>query len=227
MAKNVIINGVTYSDVPKVEIPISDSGGGTAEFFDTSDATLSDAGEMLTGVTAYSKGRKISGTIQVRSSSDLTVSGAKVKVPVGFYYAEASKSVATGSAKTPATTITVTPSVSIDTSTGVVTASVSKTQNITPTVTAGYVSSGTAGAITVDGSDTLELTTQAARTITPSTSNQTVAAGTYLTGALTVAGDADLVASNIKSGVNIFGVAGSLTLVSVSQDSTTKVLSIS
>ena len=51
--------------------------------------------------------------------------------------------------------------------------------------------------------------------------------GTYLTGAQTISGDAALVAANIKSGVSIFGVAGSLTSATVSQDATTKVLSIS
>ena len=37
---------------------------------------------------------------------------------------------------------------------------------------------------------------------------------------------AKIIASNIKSGVTILGVAGSLALPSISQDSTTKVLSI-
>ena len=50
---------------------------------------------------------------------------------------------------------------------------------------------------------------KAAATITPSTSNQTIAAGTYLSGTQTIAGDADLKAANIKKGVNIFGIAGS------------------
>lgn len=36
-----------------------------------------------------------------------------------------------------------------------------------------------------------------------------------------------IVASNIKSGVTLLGVAGSLSLPSISQDSTTKILSIS
>ena len=44
-------------------------------------------------------------------------------------------------------------------------------------------------------------------TITPGTSGQTVAAG-YWSSANTVSGDADLIAGNIKSGVNIFGVTG-------------------
>ncbi|MDW5300762.1 MAG: hypothetical protein SA378_11610 [Sedimentibacter sp.] len=47
-----------------------------------------------------------------------------------------------------------------------------------------------------------------AATITPGTANQTIAAGQYLSGIQTIAGDVDLVAGNIKSGANIFGVAG-------------------
>lgn len=43
--------------------------------------------------------------------------------------------------------------------------------------------------------------------ITPSTSNQAISAG-YHNGSGVVYGDTDLVASNIKNGVNIFGVAG-------------------
>ena len=52
-------------------------------------------------------------------------------------------------------------------------------------------------------------TTKAATTYTPTTSNQTIAAGTYCSGVQTIKGDANLVADNIKSGVSIFGVAGS------------------
>ena len=52
------------------------------------------------------------------------------------------------------------------------------------------------------------MTTQAAQTITPGTSNKTIASGQYLTGTQTIKGDSNLVASNIKSGVSIFGVVG-------------------
>lgn len=83
-----------------------------------------------------------------------------------------------------------------------------KSVSVTPSVTAGYVSSGTAGNSSV--SLTANVTTKAAATIIPSTSNQTIAAGTYLTGAQTIAGDVDLIASNIISTANIFGVQGNI-----------------
>lgn len=225
MAKNVIINGISYSNVPSVEIPLA-TGTGNAEFYDTSDATLDSGGKMLSGNTAYANGVKYTGSIATKTSSDLTASGATVTAPAGYYAEAASKAVASGSATTPATTITVTPTITVSAA-GLITASVSGSQSVTPTVSAGYVSSGTAGAITVSGSDTEQLTTKAAATITPTTTAQTIAAGTYLTGAQTIAGDVNLVGSNIKSGVSIFGIAGSLTSATVSQDGTTKVLTIS
>lgn len=71
-------------------------------------------------------------------------------------------------------------------------------------------SSGLITATAGDKSATKQLTTQAAQTITPGTSNKTIASGRYLTGTQTIAGDADLVAGNIKKGVSIFGVTGTL-----------------
>ncbi len=53
-------------------------------------------------------------------------------------------------------------------------------------------------------------TRQAAETYTPSTANQTIPAGTFLTGAATIQGDADWVESNIKKGVNMWGKTGTL-----------------
>lgn len=221
MAKNVVINGVTYSDVPSVEIPLSGASGNAA-FYDVSDATLDSGGKMLNGVTGYgSGGTKYTGTIATKTSSDLTASGATVTVPAGYYASQASKAVASGSATAPATISGTSATVS----TGTNTLTLSKTVSVTPSVTAGYVASGTAGNSAV--SLTASVTTKAAATITPGTSNQEIAAGTYLTGKQTISGDANLVAGNIKSGVSIFGVAGSLTSASVSQDSVTKVLSIS
>lgn len=52
--------------------------------------------------------------------------------------------------------------------------------------------------------------TKAAATITPGTTNQTIAAGQYLAGAQTIIGDADLISANILAGANIFGVQGTV-----------------
>ena len=129
MAQSVVINGVTYADVPEVDIPLS--GGGTAKFMDTSAGDAA-AGDMLSGKKAYAGGQLVTGNIQ----------------------------------------------------------------------------------------------SKAAETYTPGTSDQTIQAGQYLAGAQTISGDANLVSSNILKNVTIFGVTGNLALPSISQDSTTKVLSI-
>ena len=220
MAQDVIIRNVTYQDVPSVEIPL-DPGPGNAVFVDTSDATLNSAGDLPDGVTAYADGTKYTGTASVNDSTDLSISGATVTVPAGYYASSASGTVASGSA-TPASTISATGA---SLSTGTNTLTLSKSVSNTPQVSAGYVSSGTAGNSSV--SLTASVTTKAAATITPGTSNQTIASGTYLTGAQTIQGDADLVAGNIVAGKTIFGVAGSAQIPSITQDSVTKVLSIS
>ena len=220
MAQNVVINGVTYSDVPQVSIPLSGTSG-TADFYDTSDATLDSGDKMLSGNTAYADGVKYTGTITTNTGSDISASGDTVTVPAGYYATQQTKAVASGSATAPATISGTSASVS----TGTNTLTLSKTISVTPTVSAGYVASGTAGNSAV--SLTASVTTKGAATITPTTSNQTISSGTYLTGTQTISGDANLVGSNIKSGVSIFGVAGSLTAATVSQNASTKVLSIS
>lgn len=220
MAQNVVIRSTVYSDVPSVEIPLS-PGPGNAVFVDTSDATLNDASNLPLGMTAYADGTKYTGTAAENDSSDLTVSGATVTVPAGFYASSASGTVSSGSAS-PAATISATGA-SVSTSNNTLT--LTKTVTNTPQVTAGYVSSGTAGSSAV--SLTASVTTKGATTFTPGTSNQTIASGTYLTGTQTISGDSNLVAGNIVSGKTIFGVAGSAQIPSITQDSTTKVLSIS
>ena len=155
---------------------------------DTSDATAS-ANDILSGKTAYVDGEKITGNIATKTSSNLTASGSVVTVPSGYYSTQATKSVASATQAT--------PSISINSSTGLITASA--------TQTSGYVVGGTKSA-------TKQLAFKAATTITPGTTNQTaVSANTYVGGAITVKGDANLVASNIVSGKSIFGVSGTAT----------------
>lgn len=134
MAQNVVINGVTYSDVPEVDIP--KSGGGTAKFFDTTSADAT-AANVLTGKKFFIGTGEATGSMANNGSTSGTIS----------------------------------------------------TKAGTVTVPAGYTTGGT---------------------VSISSTEQ-----------------AKIIASNIKSGVTILGQAGSLVLPTISQDSGTKVLSIS
>lgn len=134
MAQNVIINGVTYQNVPEVDIP--KSGGGTAKFYDTAGANITSA-DVLTGKTGFGSGGEVSGGMANNGSTSGTIS----------------------------------------------------TKAGTVSIPSGYTSGGTVS-------------------ISSTEQNK-------------------IIASNIKSGVTLLGVAGSLTTPTISQDGTTKILSIS
>lgn len=132
MAQNVVINSVTYSNVPEVDIP--KSGGGTAKFYDTSGADAA-AGDILNGKIAFGASGSITGNMANNGSTSGTI-GTKAG---------------------------------------------------TVTIPAGYTSGGTVSLTNVS----------------------------------------DCVAGNILSGKSILGVSGSLSMPTISQNSTTKILSIS
>lgn len=135
MAQNVIINGVTYNAVPEVDIPVA--GGGTAKFYDTSDADLTQASWLFGGVLAYGPAGLVEGTMPVNGTTGGTISTKAGDV----------------------------------------------------TIPRGYTNGGT---VQIDSAE-----------------------------------QAKIIAGNIKSGVTILGVAGSLALPTISQDGVTKILSIS
>ena len=83
MAQNVIINGVTYSNVPEVDIP--KNGGGTAKFYDTASADIA-AGDVLTGKTAFGSSGSVSGSMANNGSTGGTIStkAGSVNIPAGY-----------------------------------------------------------------------------------------------------------------------------------------------
>jgi len=133
MAKNVKINGVTYQNVPEVDIPLA-TGSGTAKFHDTTGATA-EAADVLSGETAFGANGAITGSMPNNGGTGGTIS----------------------------------------------------TKGGTVTIPAGYTTGGTVNLGNVT----------------------------------------DLTAQNLLSGKTVLGVAGALTLPTISQDATTKVLSIS
>lgn len=220
MAKNVIINGVTYAEAPYVNIPLADSSG-NAKFVDT-DTANATAADIRDGKTAWVGGNEITGTASTKSSTDVTVSGKTVTVPAGMYDSSVSKSVADGE---------VTPTATV---TGDVVGSTASdypvTVTPTATVSAGYVSGNKTGTVVTKYVQT------ETKNATPSTSSQDVTptSGKLLTKVTVAAVDVSATAteSDVLKGKTFY--AGSLTrktgtasVPTVTQDSVTKVLTIS
>lgn len=83
MAQNVIINSVTYQNVPEVDIP--KNGGGTAKFYDTASADVTGA-DILTGKTAFGASGSVSGSMANNGSTSGTIStkAGTVTIPAGY-----------------------------------------------------------------------------------------------------------------------------------------------
>ena len=83
MAQNVIINGVTYANVPEVDIPKSTSG--TAKFYDTAsgDAT---AANVLSGKKAFNASGEVTGSMPNNGATGGTIStkSGTVTIPAGY-----------------------------------------------------------------------------------------------------------------------------------------------
>lgn len=134
MAQNVIINSVTYQNVPEVDIP--KSGGGTAKFYDTAGANIA-AADLPVGKTGFGASGEVQGSMPVNGDVSGTIS----------------------------------------------------TKAGTVTIPAGQTTGGMVS--------------------------------------LAAAAISDLVPGSLLAGKNVLGVAGSLSMPSISQDSSTKILSIS
>lgn len=83
MAQNVTINGVTYNNVPEVDIP--KSGGGTAKFYDTASADVTSS-TLLDGSTAFGPSGLVNGSVPVNGATGGTIStkAGTVTIPAGY-----------------------------------------------------------------------------------------------------------------------------------------------
>lgn len=125
----------------------------------------------------------IGSAIPLRNSSDLSAAGATVTAPAGFYNGDATKTIADAS----------TPYGGL--------AGINSSGDVTFEMeidTGGYIGAGTYSV-----TDSGAVTVQAAQTIYPSASDQSIASGKYLTGAQTIKGVtySGLDAGNIKKDV--------------------------
>lgn len=190
---------------------------------DTSDATAT-AGDILNGKTAYVKGSKITGDIEVKEGQRFTPTKDGTTLPAGYYSGETGKENAiegdnnfvAGNIKKGVAIWNVTGTYEGETpegltpeniKAGVEIAGVTGTFTSDATAAAGEILTGKTAY--VNGNKvTGTIASKGAQTYTPGTSDQTIANGQYLIGDQTIKGDANLVAENIKQGVSIFGVTG-------------------
>ena len=147
--------------IGEVNVSFTSPDGGT----NTNDATLQSGAQMLEGVTAYARGKKITGTIPTKTESNLTATENVVNVPAGYYASAYTKEVATAELPEPEATVDETGLVSI-------------VSNLT---SSGFLSAG-------QKANTLQLPVQTTKTIIPNSTEQVaVAAYKYTTGAVKVA----------------------------------------
>ena len=159
-----------------------------------SSVTKKSAATYTPGTSNQSiaSGQYLSGAQTIKGDSNLIASN--IKKGVTIFNVTGSYAGSSSGGNTPSLqTKTVTPSES--------------TQTVSPDSGYDGLSKVTVNAIssTYIGSD---VTKKSAATYIPKTTDQSIASGQYLSGTQTIKGDANLVAGNIKSGVNIFGVTG-------------------
>ena len=169
---------------------------------------------MLAGYTAYNKeGDIVTGTMPTKTINATLSSGGSKTIPAGYYDGSSSNKVTAG-ALSSETAATATSGEVLNTYTGwkagsKITGTMANKGAVSSTLSANGTYTVPGGWHNGSGKVTQSLSTQGAKTITPSTSNQTVVdSSKWVTASQIVAGNANLLATNIKKDVTIFGVTG-------------------
>ena len=164
---------------------------------------------IASGVSIFGVVGTFEGGGPSRSEADLVATGSVVSGPAGTYSEAFSRAVDAGSISFSGTKISLSTNPQLTSANGQININYQNTAKIVSAiVTSGYISSNKSSALNITVSGGLQLPSLAAQTLTPTTTNQTIAQYQWLTGSQTILGDSNLLASNIASGVSIFGVVG-------------------
>lgn len=219
VSESSLLSGYTAHDNTGIVITGTATGGGSINN-QNKTVTPTTSQQTITADTGYTG----LGTVTVNAMPAMTLPTSSAASAISGYTSKATISrsasdqyinIPTGYnssgayykiSATPNGSVTAPNSISDSSATvtiGTNTLTLTKTVSVTPVVSAGYVSNGTATNSSV--SLTASVTTKAATTYHPSTTAQSIASGTYLTGAQTIAAvtTSNLSASNIISGVTI------------------------
>lgn len=89
MAKNILINGITYSNLPFMSAPLA-AGNGNAVFWDIDDTTLSNGGQLRNGVIVHkADGSVVTGSMTEKASATYTPSSTEQSIGANQYLAGA------------------------------------------------------------------------------------------------------------------------------------------
>ena len=89
MAKSVVIQGITYNDLPFMSSPLS-NGQGDAVFWDISDSTINNAGKLRNGVIGYgADGTRYTGNMTEKAAATFNPSGSDQTINANQFLAGA------------------------------------------------------------------------------------------------------------------------------------------